>query len=92
MQQPSNGAPAAAEVRLRLLHSPCLILPDGAAHPLRRNDAAVLALLALMGPTSRSRIASLVWPGARHGGCGTAPLERYTRNLRAYFSGGATKR
>ena len=28
----------------------------------------------------------------RHGGCGTAPLERYTRNLRAYFSGGATKR
>jgi DNA-binding SARP family transcriptional activator len=49
-------------VRLSLLAAPRLILADGTEHALPRKDAALLALLALDGPTLRQRAATLIWP------------------------------
>lgn len=48
--------------RIELLGVPRLILPQGNPHVLERRDAALLAWLALRGPTPRSRIVSLFWP------------------------------
>lgn len=53
-----------SEVRLQLLATPRLCLSDGTAHVLERRDAALLALLALDGPTPRGRAAALVWSEA----------------------------
>ena len=47
--------------RIELLGVPRLILPQGKPHVLERRDAALLAWLALRGPTPRSRIVSLLW-------------------------------
>ncbi len=49
---------------VRLLNSPRLARADGVEHVLERKDAALIALLAQDGPTQRSRIAALLWPGA----------------------------
>lgn len=49
-------------MRLRLLGSPRLEGDDGTALPLNRLDAALLALLAVDGPTSRARCIALLWP------------------------------
>lgn len=51
-------------LRVQLLRSPQLLLPDGSAHPLSERDAALLALLALDGPATRERIAAWLWPDA----------------------------
>ena len=48
--------------RIELLGVPRLILAQGKPHVLERHDAALLAWLALRGPTPRSRIVSLLWP------------------------------
>ena len=48
--------------RIELLGVPRLILAQGKPHVLERRDAALLAWLALRGPTPRSRIVSLLWP------------------------------
>lgn len=53
----------AERVRLQLLRSPQLLRPDGRAAALNRKDAALLALLAVDGPTSRERVVALLWPG-----------------------------
>ena len=50
--------------RLQLLAAPALVRPDATVVPLERKDAALLALLAFDGPTSRSRAAALLWPDA----------------------------
>ena len=50
--------------RLQLLAAPALVRPDATIVPLERKDAALLALLAFDGPTSRSRAAALLWPDA----------------------------
>ena len=58
---------AGALARLQLLAAPALVLPDATVVPLERKDAALLALLAFDGPTSRSRAAGLLWPDADAG-------------------------
>ncbi|MGZ9076416.1 MAG: BTAD domain-containing putative transcriptional regulator, partial [Burkholderiaceae bacterium] len=55
---------AGALARLQLLAAPSLIRSDATLVPLERKDAALLALLAFDGPTSRSRAAALLWPDA----------------------------
>jgi DNA-binding SARP family transcriptional activator len=58
-----NDASAAATiVHLRLLAVPALVRGDGTLIALERKDAALLALLAIDGPTSRPRAAALLWP------------------------------
>ena len=48
--------------RLALASAPVLHRPDGSALPLSLRDAALLAWLALEGPTPRTRLAQLLWP------------------------------
>ena len=61
-----TGATLAAlpGVGVRLLNSPRLARADGMEHVLERKAAALIALLALDGPTQRSRVAACLWPGA----------------------------
>ncbi len=49
---------------LCLLHAPRLNLADGAAHALTRKDAALLAIVAVEGPSPPARLAALLWPDA----------------------------
>jgi DNA-binding SARP family transcriptional activator/tetratricopeptide (TPR) repeat protein len=51
-----------ARLRLQLLNLPCLVLAGGGAHVLERKDAALLAMLAVEGPTPRNKAAALLWP------------------------------
>ena len=50
--------------RIELIGPPALIGIDGTRRPLERKAAALLALLALEGPRSRSAVTALLWPGA----------------------------
>ena len=59
-----ESSAAAAPLQLRLLSAPALLRGDGALVALERKDAALLALLAIDGPTSRPRAAALLWPDA----------------------------
>lgn len=59
-----EASAAAAPLQLRLLAVPALVRGDGVLVALERKDAALLALLAIDGPTSRSRAAALLWPDA----------------------------
>ena len=47
---------------LRLIGLPALLLADAPILPLERKDAALLAVLALDGPTARDALAALLWP------------------------------
>jgi DNA-binding SARP family transcriptional activator len=49
-------------LHLRLCHVPEVVRPDGGPVALAPRDAALLAWLALEGPTPRARMASLLWP------------------------------
>ncbi len=49
-------------VRLQLLRAPQVVGADGGSVPLIARDAALLALLAIDGPTARSRAIELLWP------------------------------
>lgn len=49
-------------VRLQLARQPAVFGEPGARHALAPLDAALLAWLALEGPTPRNRIAALIWP------------------------------
>jgi len=49
-------------VRIELLNVPRLVFADRPPYGLERKDAALLALLAVEGPTTRARMASLLWP------------------------------
>ncbi|HEY0859125.1 MAG TPA: AAA family ATPase [Albitalea sp.] len=51
-------------MHLHLAASPRFVGTDGSSAPLAARDAALLAWLALEGPTSRVRLASLLWPGS----------------------------
>lgn len=57
------NAPPSAPTRLQLAGRPAAV-PGGTAtpQPLAERDGALLAWLALEGPTSRSRVAALLWP------------------------------
>jgi DNA-binding SARP family transcriptional activator len=48
-------------IRLQLLRSAQLVRADGATLPLNANDAALLALLAVDGATTRDRVIALLW-------------------------------
>ena len=65
--------------RLELLGAPRLVLPLGQAHVLERRDAALLAWLALRGPTPRSRLLSLLWPDLPTGTAQTNLRQRLFR-------------
>lgn len=49
-------------MQLRLSRSPQIATPQGRTLPLAARDAALLAWLALEGPTPRGRLAALLWP------------------------------
>jgi DNA-binding SARP family transcriptional activator len=49
-------------MQLNLAREFRLVAPDGQAHALAPLDAALLAWLALQGPTPRARLAQLLWP------------------------------
>jgi len=57
----ATGVQADAAVHMTLVGAPCLLL-NGCARALERKDAALLAILALDGTTSRACLASLLWP------------------------------
>lgn len=60
---PSPSSPASASrLRLALARHAVLHRPDGAAVTLYARDAALLAWLAIEGPTPRARLAALLWP------------------------------
>jgi DNA-binding SARP family transcriptional activator len=72
----SPGVPAG--VQARLLGPPHLVLRTG-THALERKDAALLALLALEGPTARDRAAALLWPEAGAAGARSSLRQRLHR-------------
>ena len=49
-------------MHLQLLRTPQLLHGDGSTTPLNANDAALLALLAVDGPTTRERVMAMLWP------------------------------
>ncbi len=49
-------------MQLHLAAAPCFVGSDGAPTALAARDAALLAWLALEGPTPRLRLAALMWP------------------------------
>src|SRR4030095_4492074 len=54
-----HDASASAVIHLRLLAVPALVRDNGAPIALERKDAALLALLAVDGPTPRARAAAM---------------------------------
>jgi len=54
--------PASPTLQLELARQPALRRGDGASLPLGARDGALLAWLALEGPTPRARLAQLLWP------------------------------
>ena len=59
---PAYTGVEAARWRLQLCGQPQLVSTDGERWVLERRDAAMLALLAVDGPTPRHRIMALLWP------------------------------
>ncbi|MEO8058176.1 MAG: BTAD domain-containing putative transcriptional regulator [Burkholderiales bacterium] len=57
-----DSADPTPSVSVALLGVPRLILHREKPHPLERRDAALLALLAVDGPTPRHRVVALLWP------------------------------
>ena len=49
-------------MHLQLTRGACVQRDDGTSLPLAARDAALLAWLALEGPTARNRLARLLWP------------------------------
>ena len=78
-----RGDPAPAALRLALLGSAALQRPGGAPLVLSRFDAALLALLALDGPTSRQRLLALLWPDQEPEAARNALRQRLFRLRRA---------
>jgi DNA-binding SARP family transcriptional activator len=70
-------------VRLKLLGPPSLHLHDGCVLPLERKDAALLAMLALDGPTPRRSAAALLWPDVDERRAAGNLRERLSRLRRA---------
>ena len=54
--------PTATAMQLHLAAAPCFVGTDGAHTTLAARDAALLAWLAIEGPTPRLRMATLLWP------------------------------
>jgi len=58
----SQASPAQAGMRLELADLALATRADGSSSALAPRDAALLAWLALEGPTSRPQLAELLWP------------------------------
>lgn len=54
-------------VQLQFLHSPAVMQPGAPPHVLSALDAALLAHLALQGPTPRALLAGVLWPDRPQG-------------------------
>ena len=63
-------------MHLQLASTPRAVAADGAAATLAPRDAALLAWLALEGPTSRARLAQLLWPSSQPVAAGNALRQR----------------
>ncbi len=74
-------------LRLRLSDQPGLCCGDGPWLALNTRDAALLAWLALEGPTPRSRLAALVWPDSAHDSARNALRQRLFQLRRMAGSG-----
>ena len=55
-------------LQLTLAQAPALLRAGEDAAPLSPRDGALLAWLALEGPTPRARLAQLLWPGSEPAG------------------------
>ena len=60
--RPNISIPGGSGVHICLLDAPRLVVPGGTEYPFERKDAALLAMLALDGPTPREKLAALLWP------------------------------
>lgn len=77
---PNDPGPAdAPPLRLQLLGTPGLHRRGEPAQPLNREDAALLALLAVDGPTSRVRALALLWPERGEAGARNTLRQRLFR-------------
>src|SRR5678815_755056 len=72
-QVASADSPA---MRLQLANAPHVVGTDDAASALAPRDAALLAWLALEGPTPRTRLAALLWPQSTPESAGNALRQR----------------
>jgi len=81
-----NLFPSRESLVLELRKAPHVRNGAGDLIPLERKDAALLAYLALAGPTQRAAIASLLWPGADEPLARTNLRQRLSR-LRKRFDG-----
>ena len=63
-------------MRLQLANAPHVVGSDDAVSALAPRDAALLAWLALEGPTPRTRLAVLLWPRATPESAGNALRQR----------------
>ena len=63
-------------LRMTLAQAPALLRDGEAAVPLAPRDAALLAWLALEGPTPRTRLAALLWPQSTPESAGNALRQR----------------
>ena len=63
-------------MRLQLANAPHVVGTDDAISALAPRDAALLAWLALEGPTPRSRLAALLWPQSTPESAGNALRQR----------------
>ena len=63
-------------MRLQLANAPHVVGTDDAASALAPRDAALLAWLALEGPTPRTRLAALLWPQSTPESAGNALRQR----------------
>ncbi len=66
-------------MHLKLSQSASARLPDGTELTLTDLDAALLAWLALEGPTARNRLAALLWPGSSAEAAGNSLRQRLFR-------------
>src|SRR6187455_391911 len=63
-------------MRLQLANAPHVVGADDAVSALAPRDAALLAWLALEGPTPRTRLAALLWPQSTPESAGNALRQR----------------
>lgn len=72
-------ASAPTVVRLALIGAPSLAAGDVPPRPLERKDAALLAYLAVEGPSPRDGVAALLWPDVALRGANTNLRQRIFR-------------
>jgi DNA-binding SARP family transcriptional activator len=63
-------------MQVHLAVTPHLLFDDGTAKPLASKDAALLAWLAIEGPTLRARLAELLWPDSEPKGARNVMRQR----------------